>query len=172
MMSERFDNEFLQRLLERDRVTEEHFVKYFAERLVKKLRSEGTPFDLVEDIKQETLLQALTAVRAGRVGDPARLRDYVMDICKSVLDESRRKSTRVVVQDESGRLLHAFHGADISASNDSSAEFTITFDQELSAVQVKGMLHALAEYYRACGGVGLEMDFELEEVLTRELTHV
>jgi hypothetical protein len=33
-------------------------------------------------------------------------------------------------------------------------------------------LQALADYYRACGGVGLKVDWELEDVLVPELQHV
>jgi hypothetical protein len=51
-------------------------------------------------------------------------------------------------------------------------EFTITFAPELSAEQIKGTLEALADFYRACGGVGLEIDFELEKVTLRELANV
>lgn len=171
-MSERFDNEFLQRLVKRDRDTEEHFVKYFAELLMKKMRSEGIPSDLSEDIKQETLIQALTDVRAGRVPEPERFGEYVMAICKNVLNDSRHKRSANLFRDAAGRFLATPLGAaSLSVPfNDGSAEFTITFDHELATEQVKGVLYALAEYYRACGGVGLEMDFELEEALTRELT--
>ena len=47
-------------------------------------------------------------------------------------------------------------------------DFTITFDPSLSAKQIRTSLAALADYYRACGGVGLRIDFELEEVLAAE----
>ncbi len=46
--------------------------------------------------------------------------------------------------------------------------FEITFSPDLTAEQVKGCLKTLAEYYRACGGAGLESDFELAEVLVGE----
>jgi len=36
--------------------------------------------------------------------------------------------------------------------------FTITFDPSLTPEQVKGVLTALADYYRACGGVGFEVE--------------
>ena len=49
-----------------------------------------------------------------------------------------------------------------------SSDFTLTFADDLTPDQIRSALHALADYYRACGGVGLEMDFELEEVLVGE----
>ena len=51
-------------------------------------------------------------------------------------------------------------------------DFIISFVPELSAAQIKATLQALADYYRACGGVGLKVDFELEEVLRPEPIHV
>jgi hypothetical protein len=49
--------------------------------------------------------------------------------------------------------------------------FNITFSPEVSPQQVKAILEALADYYRACGGVGFEVEFELEDVLVGELIH-
>jgi hypothetical protein len=53
-----------------------------------------------------------------------------------------------------------------------SSNFSIIFDPVLSPDQIKGTLTALADYYRACGGLGLEIDFEVEEVFVREPVHV
>ena len=54
----------------------------------------------------------------------------------------------------------------------SSADFTITFAPELSPEQITSTLQLLADYYRVCGGVGFEIDFELEEARAPELAHV
>jgi hypothetical protein len=47
-------------------------------------------------------------------------------------------------------------------------ELFITFDPSLSAAQTKATLTALAEYYRACGGVGLPAEFESQEAFVLE----
>jgi len=47
-------------------------------------------------------------------------------------------------------------------------DFTVTFDGGLSASQIRETLGALAQYYRACGGVGLQIDLEAELALVRE----
>jgi small subunit ribosomal protein S1 len=47
-------------------------------------------------------------------------------------------------------------------------DFTITFHDDLTPAQVTATLQALADYFRACGGVGLKVDFELEDVLVME----
>jgi TIR domain len=54
----------------------------------------------------------------------------------------------------------------------SSADFCISFDPDLSPEQIRSTLQALADYYRACGGVGFEIDFELEEARVPELANV
>jgi hypothetical protein len=47
-------------------------------------------------------------------------------------------------------------------------ELFVTFDQSLSAAQIKDTLTALAAYYRACGGVGLPAEFESQEAAVLE----
>ena len=48
---------------------------------------------------------------------------------------------------------------------------SIAFDPSFSPDEVKGILTALADYYRACGGAGLELDFDLQEAFVREPVH-
>ncbi len=50
--------------------------------------------------------------------------------------------------------------------------FNITFDSELSEDQVRTAFAALSDYYRACGGIGLQVDFEREQVEVGDLLHV
>jgi len=50
--------------------------------------------------------------------------------------------------------------------------FEITFDHKLPAKTVAGVLTALANYYRACGGVGLEVEFDFEETSIPERVRV
>jgi uncharacterized protein YjbI with pentapeptide repeats len=39
--------------------------------------------------------------------------------------------------------------------------FSVVFAPELSKEQIQTALNALADFYRACGGVGLKVDFDL-----------
>jgi Dna[CI] antecedent, DciA len=50
-------------------------------------------------------------------------------------------------------------------------DLAITFTPDCSAPQVQATLAALADYYRACGGVGFEIEFELEDVFVSERTY-
>lgn len=65
------------------------------------------------------------------------------------------------------------HGAIVaeSAQSDLYGDFEIAFAPELSPNQIKGTLTALAEYYRACGGIGFAVDFEFES-MARERQYV
>jgi hypothetical protein len=49
--------------------------------------------------------------------------------------------------------------------------FDITFDPGLSEHQVRAAFEALADYYRACGGVGLSVDFQQEEIEAGAMLH-
>jgi hypothetical protein len=53
-----------------------------------------------------------------------------------------------------------------------AGSFEIEFDSDLSEQQVRGAFAALAEYYRACGGIGLSVEFESQEVVVREPVNV
>jgi hypothetical protein len=62
-------------------------------------------------------------------------------------------------------------GYDSQAAFAEGADFSIAFDPSFSPDEVKGILTALADYYRACGGAGLELDFDLQEASVREPVH-
>jgi len=47
-------------------------------------------------------------------------------------------------------------------------EFEVVFSEDLSPSEIKDALTALADYFRRCGGVGLEATFEAEEVQVSE----
>jgi hypothetical protein len=52
--------------------------------------------------------------------------------------------------------------------NSVASDFSVTFDSELSQEQVKATLEALANYYRACGGIGFDIEFEFEDYARKE----
>lgn len=63
------------------------------------------------------------------------------------------------------KLLRDSATADPSGTSET---FDIIFDPELSGYEIKTAFAALADYYRACGGIGLVIEHELEEVQTQE----
>lgn len=96
-----FDDSYLQRLRDRDNLTERHFIAYFSKLLLIKLRSRLKSPQAVEDIRQETFVRVFKAVRSkGGVREPDRLGSFVNSICNNVLQEYFRSSARVIRLDD------------------------------------------------------------------------
>jgi RNA polymerase sigma-70 factor, ECF subfamily len=89
-----FDELYLQRLRERDFRTEQHFAAYFSRLLVIKLRSRLRESQAVDDIRQETFVRVLKALRTeGGIRNPERLGAFVNSVCNNILQEFYRSST-------------------------------------------------------------------------------
>jgi RNA polymerase sigma-70 factor, ECF subfamily len=96
-----FDDAYLQRLRDRDFPTEQHFVGYFSQLLLIKLRSRLRSSQAVDDIRQETFVRVLKAVRTeGGIRTAEGLGSFVNSICNNVLLEFYRTSARGVPSDE------------------------------------------------------------------------
>ena len=96
-----FDESYLQRLRGGDFPTEQHFVDYFNQLLLIKLRSRLRSSQTVDDIRQETFVRVLKAVRTGGVRSAEGLGSFVNSICNNILQEYYRSSARSVSsQDE------------------------------------------------------------------------
>jgi RNA polymerase sigma-70 factor (ECF subfamily) len=90
-----FDHGYFERLRAGDPETERHFVSYFSELVRIKLRARYLPADAIEDIRQETFVRVLTAMRKDNgVERPERLGAFVNAVCNNVLMEYRRSSLR------------------------------------------------------------------------------
>jgi RNA polymerase sigma-70 factor (ECF subfamily) len=96
-----FDEAYFRRLRDRDPLTESHFVAYFSDLLQIKLRARFIPAAAVEDIKQETFVRVLKAVRSeSGIREPERLGAFVNSVCNNVLMEFYRSSRRTEQTDE------------------------------------------------------------------------
>jgi RNA polymerase sigma-70 factor (ECF subfamily) len=90
-----FDREYIRRLTEGDPLISDHFCAYFGELIGLKLRARLRSADLLEDIKQETLLRVLKALRHGAgVEYPERFGAYVSAVCNNVMMEFLRNQGR------------------------------------------------------------------------------
>ena len=86
-----FDKAYVERLRNGDPATEHHFFVYFEKLLRIKLRARALPSDKVEDLKQDTFIRVLAAVRKeGGVRQPERFGAFVNSICNNVLLEYYR----------------------------------------------------------------------------------
>jgi RNA polymerase sigma-70 factor (ECF subfamily) len=90
-----FDKGYVDRLRDGHRPTEDHFVAYFEQLLRIKLRARTLTSDKVEDLRQETFIRVIAAVRReGGVRQPERFGAFVNSICNNVLLEYYRSSAK------------------------------------------------------------------------------
>ncbi len=95
MTEETFNEDYLARLRDADAATEAHFSRYFTNVIWLKLRSKIRSPQLIQDIRQETLLRVIGIVRTGRgLDNPQRLPAFVHTVCKNVMLEHIRSETR------------------------------------------------------------------------------
>jgi RNA polymerase sigma-70 factor (ECF subfamily) len=90
-----FDKAYVERLRDGDPSTEHHFVAYFEQLLRIKLRARTLTSDKVEDLRQETFIRVIAALRReGGVRQPERFGAFVNSICNNVLLEHYRSSAK------------------------------------------------------------------------------
>ena len=86
-----FDKVYVERLRNGDPATEHHFFVYFEKLLHIKLRARAIEPDKVEDLKQDTFIRVIAAVRKeGGVRQPERFGAFVNSVCNNVLLEHYR----------------------------------------------------------------------------------
>lgn len=90
-----FDSDYLDALRQGDPATEAHFVDHFSAILLRTLRRKVRSADQVREVRQETFLRVLAAVRSGRgVQKPERFEVFVMGVCNNVVRETYREQNR------------------------------------------------------------------------------
>lgn len=90
-----FDDDYLRRLRAGDTPTCDHFVAYFSQFLLIKLRSRLRSSQAVEDIRQETFVRVFVCLRSeGGIRNPASLGSFVNSVCNNVLLEHFRSTSR------------------------------------------------------------------------------
>ena len=86
-----FNKAYVERLRNGDPATEHHFYVYFDKLLRIKLRARAIGSDKVEDLKQDTFIRTIAAVRKeGGVRRPEHFGAFVNSICNNVLLEYYR----------------------------------------------------------------------------------
>jgi RNA polymerase sigma-70 factor (ECF subfamily) len=94
-----FDSGYLQRLAAGDAATEAHFHNYFGELMFIKLRARQLPAHMIDDIRQETFLRVLQALRKDGIRQPERIGAFVNSVCNNVLMEFHRAGSRTTLTD-------------------------------------------------------------------------
>jgi RNA polymerase sigma-70 factor (ECF subfamily) len=90
-----FDDSYLERLKAGDPAVQHHFVSYFSELLLIKLRARCLAPQVIDDVRQETFARVLTVLRREQgVRSAERLGAFVNSVCNNVLLEQYRSSAR------------------------------------------------------------------------------
>jgi len=102
-----FDASYLNKLRAGDAPTEQHFVTYFSELILLKLRPRLRSQEQIEDVKQETFSRTFSLIRSeGGLRHAERLGPLVNSICNNVLMEQYRSSNRIEpLEDETAERL-------------------------------------------------------------------
>ncbi|NYF78050.1 sigma-70 family RNA polymerase sigma factor [Granulicella arctica] len=102
-----FDASYIEQLRCGDEVAEEHFVRYFSELILLKLRSRLRTKQAIEDVRQETFTRTLALLRSDRgVRHAERLGSLVNSICNNVLFEQYRADGRAdPLEEETAAML-------------------------------------------------------------------
>jgi RNA polymerase sigma-70 factor (ECF subfamily) len=90
-----FDDDYVRRLREGHPWTEEHFVRYFNELLLIKLRNRLRSIEAVDDVRQEVFVRVFRTLRAADgLRDGRKLGAFVNSVCNNVLLETYRAGKR------------------------------------------------------------------------------
>jgi RNA polymerase sigma-70 factor, ECF subfamily len=102
-----FDASYVNKLRAGDGPTEQHFVSYFSELILLKLRPRLRRPEQIEDVRQETFSRTLSLIRSdGGLRHAERLGPLVNSICNNILMEQYRISSRVeALEDEAAERL-------------------------------------------------------------------
>ena len=95
VMVQSFDAAYIDRLRDREAETEQHFVSYFTDLILIKLRARALSRQLADDIKQETFLRVFRTLRSKEgIRQPERLGAFVNSVCNNVMLEFLRAQGR------------------------------------------------------------------------------
>jgi RNA polymerase sigma-70 factor, ECF subfamily len=126
-----FDADYVERLINSDRATEDAFVAYFGELLSIKLRPRLRSAELIQDVTQETFLRVFRTLRQAGIENPEALGAFVNSVCNNVLFEAYRAQSRTA------------EALEERASEDTAADDTLVEEEERT--QVRSVLSELPE---------------------------
>ncbi len=96
-----FDADYVKRLAAGDPATESHFGAYFEKFIFLKLRSRRVSPEMIEDVRQETLMRVLKTLRQGSgVTHPERFGSFVNSVSNNVLLEMNHKQSKHPLMEE------------------------------------------------------------------------
>lgn len=89
-----FDQSYVDKLIAGDPDTEVHFFRYFGELIGIKMRARIREASLIDDIRQETFLRVIRAIRERGIKHPERIGAFINTVCSNVMLEMLRAGRR------------------------------------------------------------------------------
>ncbi len=125
-----FDEAYLERLCRGDPEVEAHFVAYFGQLVLIKLRHRLKSADAIEDVRQETFLRVFRIIRSGPgVRHPERLGALVNSVCNHVFLEACRARRYEELPDDIGLASASADAVDGLISEEQRREVQRVLDE-------------------------------------------
>jgi RNA polymerase sigma-70 factor, ECF subfamily len=170
-----FDEQYVRQLQERVQPVEEHFSGYFQRLLTNYLRGRIKSPELIEDIRQETLLRVLRALRGGNgLKRPECLGAFVLAVCQNVMREFVRAQFRYTdMSEQEGRRPDAAPNPEALAIHRQLQAAVSNALEQLAERDRQVLAIALDEMgpHDVCRRLGLKHD-HLRVVLHRAKAHL
>jgi RNA polymerase sigma-70 factor (ECF subfamily) len=160
-----FDASYVNKLRAGDAPTEQHFISYFSELILLKLRSKLRSREQIEDVRQETFSRTLSLIRSeGGLRHAERLGPLVNSICNNVLMEQYRSSNRVeALEDETaaGLIETRPNALNIAISNDTRklVRHVLNGLSERDRSLLKAVFLEERDKDEVCGELGVDRDY-------------
>ena len=117
----------------------------------------------LDDLINETSIRALEVIKRGAFNPQlGTLHPWLQRIATNLAIDHYRMATNPAERRISSRW------AEDLESLLGEPEIEISFASDLTEQQIKSTLEAVADYYRACGGIGFEVKFDTIEIAVRE----
>ncbi|HYM61984.1 MAG TPA: sigma-70 family RNA polymerase sigma factor [Thermoanaerobaculia bacterium] len=159
-----FDADYLRRLREGDRWTEEHFLRYFSDLLLIKLRGKLRTMAAIDDVRQEVFVRVFRAMRSAEgIRQPERFGAFVNSVCNNVLMESYRAAARAdPLGDEHAAVEDPASGADdalVTGETRAYVRYTLNQLPRKDAALLQALFLEERDKDEICRSLGVDRDY-------------
>jgi RNA polymerase sigma-70 factor (ECF subfamily) len=159
-----FDADYIERLRAGDVKVETHFAAYFGQLIALKARRYRRPPTFAEDVRQETFLRVLRALRTPPgIVHPERFGAFVHSVCERVLLEFQRQEMRhPPVPEHGGELADPLPSPEAQVLSEDGKEYVRSILRRLPEKE-RCLLSAVfldeAEKDEVCRRLGVDRDY-------------
>jgi RNA polymerase sigma-70 factor, ECF subfamily len=158
-----FDDAYVRRLRDGDCGTEAHFVRYFQQLLLIKLRTRVGSLSEIDDLRQEVFVRVLRSLRApDGLRDGRKLGSFVNSVCNNVLMEWYRGGKRTEpLEDSHASIADDTDLEQAFATAESKRRIRQVLDgmPERDAALLRGIFLEEKEKDELCADYGVDRDY-------------